>query len=243
MLQLVGNSNPGCFNNEWVHYSTVQELLAKQDQGKAITSYALTPLFRGKSTNSPSFLFAVLKQEGLVQLSESKKRCYDRCSDAAFLANVKKLIDGKAVPASSNDKAGKNNKGKVAEATSLAFSPRRVSSTPAPISLSRAASRKASSILGATSSTIALLSATTSTGGAFWLVALLSSGCLSFACIDDDLPENCRQVGASFSISRAFYLLEEVEGHRNSRIIAHSAPRFAASISILSSPEQDLVPA
>ena len=92
MLQLVGNSNPGYFNNEWVPYSTVQDLLAKQDQGKAITSYALTPLFRGKSTNSPSFLFAVLKQEGLVKLSESKKRCYDRCSDAAFLERVQKLI-------------------------------------------------------------------------------------------------------------------------------------------------------
>ena len=117
MLQLVGNSNPGYFNNEWVSYSTIQELLAKQDQGKAITSYVLTPLFRGKSTNSPSFLFAVLKHEGLVQLSESKKRCYDRCRDAAFLANIKKLIDGKDVPASSKGKAGKNNKGKAAEAT------------------------------------------------------------------------------------------------------------------------------
>jgi len=118
MLQLVGNSNPGYFNNEWVRYSAVEDLLAKQDQGKAITSYVLTPLFRGKSTNSPSFLFAVLKHEGLVQLSESKKRCYDRCSDAAFLGNIKKLIDGKDVPAaSSKGKAGKNNKGKEAEAT------------------------------------------------------------------------------------------------------------------------------
>ena len=117
MLQLVGNSNPGYFNAEWVPYSTVQELLAKQDQGKAITSFVLTPLFRGKSTNSPSFLFAVLKQEGLVKLSESKKRCYDRCSDAAFLANIKKLIDGKDVPTSSKGKAGKNNKSKEAEPT------------------------------------------------------------------------------------------------------------------------------
>jgi hypothetical protein len=117
MLQLVGNSNPGCFNNEWVKYVDVQDLLAKQDQGKGITSFTLVPIYRGKSTNSPSFLFAVLKQEGLVKLSESKKRCYDRCSDAAFLAAVKKLIDGKAVPASSNDKAGKNNKSKEAEAT------------------------------------------------------------------------------------------------------------------------------
>ena len=118
MLRLVGNSNPGYFNAEWVPYAEVQELLAKQDQGKAITSYALTPLFRGKSTNSPSFLFAVLKHEGLVKLSESKKRCYDRCSDAAFLATVKKLIDGKGVPAvSTKGKDGKNNKGKIAAAT------------------------------------------------------------------------------------------------------------------------------
>ena len=122
MLQLVGNSNPGCFNNEWVKYADVQELLAKEDQGKAITSYVLTPLYRGKSTNSPSFLFAVLKQEGLVKLSESKKRCYDRCSDAAFLASIGKLIDGKGVPATSGKgTVGKNNKGKVAEATPLAI--------------------------------------------------------------------------------------------------------------------------
>ena len=117
MLQLVGNSNPGYFNNEWVRYSAVQELLAKQDQGKAITSFVLTPLFRGKSTNSPSFLFAVLKHEGLVKLSESKRRCYDRCSDSAFLASIGKLIDGKDVPTSSKGKAGKNNKGNVAEPT------------------------------------------------------------------------------------------------------------------------------
>ena len=117
MLQLVGNSNPGCFNNEWVKYADVQDLLSQQDQGKGITSFTLVPIYRGKSTNSPSFLFAVLKQEGLVKLSESKKRCYDRCSDSAFLASIGKLIDGKAVPASSNGKAGKNNRGKVAEAT------------------------------------------------------------------------------------------------------------------------------
>ncbi len=111
MLQLVGNSNPGYFNNEWVRYSAVQELLAKQDQGKAITSFVLTPLFRGKSTNSPSFLFAVLKQEGLVQISVSKKRCYDRCSNAAFLERVQKLIDGKGTTATSTKtKSGKNNK-------------------------------------------------------------------------------------------------------------------------------------
>ncbi len=119
MLRITGNTNPGYFNNEWVKYSDVQALLAKQDQGKGITSFTLVPLFRGKSTNSPSFLFAVLKQEGLVKLSESKKRCYDRCSDAAFLASIKKLIDGKgtATDQAPKTKAGKNNKGKVAEAT------------------------------------------------------------------------------------------------------------------------------
>jgi hypothetical protein len=118
MLQLIGNSNPGYFNNEWVKYADVQDLLSRQDQGKAITSFVLTPLYRGKSSNSPSFLFAVLKQEGLVQLSESKRRCYDRCSDEAFLVRVQKLIDGRVAPATSaKGKSGKNNKSKVAEVT------------------------------------------------------------------------------------------------------------------------------
>jgi len=132
MLRITGNSNPGYFNNEWVRYSAVQDLLAKGDQGKAITSFVLTPLFRGKSTNSPSFLFAVLKQEGLVKLSESKRRCYDRCSDAAFLGNIQKLIDGKDVPAaSSKGKSGKNNKGKVVEAIAEAATPEPAAQEPA----------------------------------------------------------------------------------------------------------------
>lgn len=132
MLQLVGNSNPGYFNNEWVRYSAVQELLANQDQGKAITSFVLTPLFRGKSTNSPSFLFAALKQEGLVKLSESKRRCYDRCSDAAFLDRAQKLMDGKgtAVATSSKAKPGKNNKSKVAEAAPVTITD---TAQPAPV--------------------------------------------------------------------------------------------------------------
>lgn len=117
MLRITGNTNPGYFNAEWVPYSTIQGLLTKQDQGKAITSFVLTPLYRGNSTNSPSFLFAVLKQEGLVKLSESKKRCYDRCSDAAFLDRVQKLIDGKGATTSTKGKSGKNDQRKVAEPT------------------------------------------------------------------------------------------------------------------------------
>lgn len=118
MLRITSNSNPGYFNSEWVKYSDVRALLAKQDEGKGITSFTLVPLYRGKSTNSPSFLFAVLKQEGLVKLSESKKRCYDRCSDAAFVASIQKLIDGKGTAVAEKApkaKAGKNNKAALAQ--------------------------------------------------------------------------------------------------------------------------------
>ena len=119
MLRLVGNSNPGYFNNEWVPYSTVQELLAKQDQGKAITSFVLTPLFRGK-IDQLAFLPVRRPEAGRAGAS-----CPSRRSVAMTGAvmppsceRVKKLIDGKDVPAtSSKGKAGKNNKGKVAEAT------------------------------------------------------------------------------------------------------------------------------
>ena len=59
MLQLVGNSNPGCFNNEWVKYADVQDLLAKQDQGKGITSLSSVANRRVQRVKRPSALHSI----------------------------------------------------------------------------------------------------------------------------------------------------------------------------------------
>ncbi|NJD24554.1 MAG: hypothetical protein FIB06_04010 [Betaproteobacteria bacterium] len=114
MMRLAANSNPGYFNDNWIKYEAIRELLDKEHVG--ITSYVLNVLYQGRSMNSPSFLFAVLKHEGLVKPSAKKRRCYDVCSDTAFLAQVQKLIvEQEAKAAGRKGRAGKNNKGAVAD--------------------------------------------------------------------------------------------------------------------------------
>ena len=52
----------------------------------------LHALFRGKSLNSPGFLMAVLKAEGVVKASAVKRRCYEPTKDAGFLAGIERLM-------------------------------------------------------------------------------------------------------------------------------------------------------
>jgi hypothetical protein len=43
--------------------------------------------------NTPGFLLAVLKHEGLVQPSVEQPRCYERTDPSAFYAELKDLLD------------------------------------------------------------------------------------------------------------------------------------------------------
>jgi len=83
------NSGGGFFSPEWVKLSDIQAALAKSP--KPITSYALTNLFKGKSVNTPGFLMATLKQEGLVKLLEGKMRGYELIDPEPFMLEVNKL--------------------------------------------------------------------------------------------------------------------------------------------------------
>jgi hypothetical protein len=50
------------------------------------------------SANTPFFIFAALKHEGLFKPSKEHKRCYDRVDTADFLAEMQPFIDGKVLP-------------------------------------------------------------------------------------------------------------------------------------------------
>ncbi len=114
-LRVMANSGSGYFNRDWKAYTAIRTALDKDGKAEPVTSHALTDLYKFQSTNSPAFLFAALKAEGLVEPSKAKKRAYDKVSDAAFLAGIKKLIDGKpAAESVSKAKVAKNNKEKVA---------------------------------------------------------------------------------------------------------------------------------
>ena len=94
-FSVISNSAPGRFNRDWVPLSRILEIFDKIPSDEPITSFVLSPIFRGKSSNSAPFLMAVLKNEGLVRPSKLKQRCYERLDPKPFIASVKALIASK----------------------------------------------------------------------------------------------------------------------------------------------------
>ena len=94
-FRINGNTGNGFFNNDWIPLETILELLGKS--GGAFTSYALHPLLKGKSNNTPAFLIASLLEEGIIHRSVSEKRCYELSDVSVFMAKIKPLMEAKTV--------------------------------------------------------------------------------------------------------------------------------------------------
>lgn len=92
LFRVYANTAAGYFSKEWVALTSIQQLLGKAVKADAITSFALMPLFKGKSINTPSFLFAALMSEGLVKDSATVKRCYECTDGKKFFAQVDALM-------------------------------------------------------------------------------------------------------------------------------------------------------
>ena len=99
-IRIVENSGGGFFSEEWVALNATLETLDKAPH--PITAVPFISLFRGKSVNTPGFLLAVLKHEGLLKLLEGKVRGYEKLPRETFMTEVNKLvtsdIDLKYVP-------------------------------------------------------------------------------------------------------------------------------------------------
>ena len=91
-IRLYANSGNGFLNQDWIPWTAIQERLKPQSGESTFTSQVLHALFRGKSLNSPGFLMAVLKAEGVVKPSAVKRRCYEATKDARFLAEIERLM-------------------------------------------------------------------------------------------------------------------------------------------------------
>lgn len=91
VMRVEANSATGYFNKDWVHYAEIEKVLANYPK---ITSFALRSVYSGKSTNSPGFLLAAIKSEGLVQLAGEKERYYLPVNPDQFLTEVKTLMAG-----------------------------------------------------------------------------------------------------------------------------------------------------
>jgi hypothetical protein len=116
------NSGGGFFSHEWIPLGAIQKALDKASSDTELTSFLLHPLFSGRSQNSPGFLLAAVKAEGLVRASTKKRRCYERADDSVFLAEVQAWMASGAGPKVETKVAkGKANgramgKGKAAKA-------------------------------------------------------------------------------------------------------------------------------
>ena len=87
-FRIQDNTASGYYSKEWVSLVHLESMLSAEK----ITSGSLKPLFEGKSINSSGFLFAVLIHEGLIKITEGKRRSYSRCDPTAFMTAIQKLM-------------------------------------------------------------------------------------------------------------------------------------------------------
>ncbi|WP_295624062.1 hypothetical protein [uncultured Nitrosomonas sp.] len=111
-FRIVANTGGGFFSKEWITLDTILEAFNERKGDKPIVSLLLYPLFQGKSLNTPAFLLAVLKQEGLVSPLEDNPKHYTQLPSDAFMAEVEKLmqtaIDPTAIDGSKKTKSKKS---------------------------------------------------------------------------------------------------------------------------------------
>lgn len=109
-LRIHANDGGGFFSQEWVAWQDIQQALERVPKDQPITSIVLYSLFKGKSVNTPAFLLAVLKHEGLLRPMKGKKRSHELTDIDAFLAKVEKLVASNAKPKQPANKARRTTK-------------------------------------------------------------------------------------------------------------------------------------
>ncbi len=93
-IRVAKNSSSGWFAKEWV---SLQKLITVLESSKfPLTSYTLQIFFTGKSVNTAAFIFAAIKEEGLVASNPDNPRCYVLQSVDSFMQPIKALV-GSAV--------------------------------------------------------------------------------------------------------------------------------------------------
>ncbi len=92
-FRVYANTGGGYFSKEWVSLNAIRQVLENHPKDKSFSSLILRQLFQGKSTNTPAFLMAVLKAEGLVNSVDDKTKHYELMSFDKFTDDIKKLMD------------------------------------------------------------------------------------------------------------------------------------------------------
>jgi hypothetical protein len=86
------NTGGGFFNDEWIALADIEKRFLGWPVDNPLTSFALNGLFTGKSANSPAFLMAILKEEGIIMTLKGKHRNYEYQGDTEFLDIMNRLM-------------------------------------------------------------------------------------------------------------------------------------------------------
>ena len=94
-IRVTVNTGGGYFSNEWVSFTSIYKELDRHGDNP-VTSFLLSPLYAGKSVNTPAFLLAAMKNEGLIIPHPQKARCYAKTDPTEFIKGIQALV-GKPV--------------------------------------------------------------------------------------------------------------------------------------------------
>jgi hypothetical protein len=89
-FRVTTNTGGGLFSPEWV---ALKSMLATLEAArKPLSSFPLLALLKGRSINTPAFLMAAMKSEGIVLSLEGKVRGYEIADNELFITEMKALI-------------------------------------------------------------------------------------------------------------------------------------------------------
>ena len=103
-IRVITNTGGGYFSKEWVSFTNIYKELDRHGE-KPLTSFLLSPLFEGKSVNTPAFLLAAMRNEGLFVTHPEKVRCYAKADPAEFIKGIQALVDKPVIKTKQEPKA------------------------------------------------------------------------------------------------------------------------------------------
>lgn len=90
-IRLYENSGNGIFNNHWVSLNSLLAPFKAANEDKPLGSSQLR--FVGHSANTPGFLLAALKGEGVIKNSAKSKRYYVLADIESFMQDIQTRIE------------------------------------------------------------------------------------------------------------------------------------------------------
>jgi hypothetical protein len=103
-LRITKNSGGGFFSDEWVKYEDIQAVLKERSKDSPIMSHFISPLLKGKSSNTSGFIMAALSHLKLLRPLPKKKRLHELLDPKPFLDTVEKLMSSEVKPKSTAKK-------------------------------------------------------------------------------------------------------------------------------------------